>query len=106
MAKRHPSLGAGPAILDLRSYARHGPGRRDRLSSEQLALISRTVHRAPEVMVKVLNRGAKDLKTVARHLGYLSRSGKLELETDEGQKVAGKGAGKALVEDWDLGLDE
>ena len=52
--------------LDIGSYARHGPGQRDRLSSAQVAFITRTVHRAPEVMIKMLNQGGRDLGSVAR----------------------------------------
>jgi hypothetical protein len=94
------------ALLDIASYARPGPGRRDRLSQAEVELISRTVHRAPEVMVKVLTHGGKDLKSVQRHLEYLNRKGELEIETDEGERIAGKGVEKELLEDWDLDLEE
>jgi len=66
--------GAKP-LLDVASYARRGPGRRDRLSQEEVELIARTVGRTPEVMVKVLSRGGKDLKAVRRHIAYLNRGG-------------------------------
>jgi hypothetical protein len=92
--------------LDIASYARPGPARRDRLSPAEVELISRTVHRAPEVMVKVLTRGGQDLKSVQRHLAYLNRKGELEIETDDGERVAGKGVEKQLLEDWDLDLEE
>lgn len=98
--------GGSSALLDVVSYGRRGPGRRDRLSPAQVALIARTVHRAPEVMVKVLTRGGQDLRAVGRHLSYLSREGDIELETDEGPRLAGKGSEKALLEDWDLELDQ
>lgn len=91
--------------LDIGSYGRRGPTRRDRLSPGQLALIARTVRRTPEVMVKMLNAGGKDLSAVARHFEYLDRNGKLEIETDEGEKLKGKGASSALVDDWELALD-
>ena len=63
--------------MDVVSYARPGPARRDRLSLAEVELISRTVQRAPEVMVKVLTHGGKDLKSVQRHLAYLNRKGEL-----------------------------
>jgi hypothetical protein len=50
-----------------------GPGRRDHLSQEEIELISRTVRRAPEVMVKVLSRGGQDYaasQVVARGNGF------------------------------------
>jgi hypothetical protein len=91
--------------LDIGSYARHGPGRRDRLSSAQVAFITRTVRRAPEVMIKMLNQGGRDLGSVARHLKYLDRDGDLPIETDEGDPLKGNGVSKALLDDWDLELD-
>jgi hypothetical protein len=98
-------VGDGREWLDIGSYARHGPGRRARLSLGQIEFIARTVHRTPEVMVKVLNRGGQDLAAVARHIEYLSRKGELEIETDDGQRLNGKGAEAVLLDDWDLDLD-
>src|SRR5215472_8055471 len=104
MPKHLINIGESRALLDIASYARPGPARRDRLSAAEVELISRTVHRAPEVMVKVLTHGGKDLKSVQRHLAYLNRNGELEIETDEGERVTGKGLQKDLLEDWDLDL--
>lgn len=95
----------GQPLLDIASYARRGPGHRDRLSPEEIAHISRTVRRTPEVMVKVLTKDSNNLRSVARHLNYIGRYGELGLETDDGDHVQGRGAGKALVADWDLDLD-
>jgi hypothetical protein len=97
--------GAKP-LLDIASYARRGPGRRDRLSQDEVELIARTVGRTPEVMVKVLSRGGQDLKAVGRHVAYLDRGGDLDIETDDGQRLSGKGVEKELLEDWDLDLEE
>jgi Relaxase/Mobilisation nuclease domain len=57
-------------------------------------------------MVKVLSRGGQDLKAIGRHLGYLNRGGEVDIETDEGQRLSGKGVEKELLEDWDLDLEE
>ena len=100
------SISESRPSLDIASYARPGPGRRDRLSPAEIELISRTVRRAPEVMVKVLTRGGQDLKAIQRHLSYLNRKGELEIETDEGERVAGEGIEKDLLEGWDLDLEE
>jgi predicted transcriptional regulator len=105
MPKRVIKLDAKP-LLYIASYARRGPGRRDHLSQDEIELISRTVSRTPEVMVKVLSRGGQDLKAVGRHLGYLNRDGEVEIETDDGQQLSGKGVEKELLEDWDLDLEE
>lgn len=97
--------GAKP-LLDIACYARRGPGRRDRLSHDEVELIARTVGRTPEVMVKVLSRGGQDLKAVGRHVAYLNRGGDVDIETDDGQRLSGKGVEKELLENWDLDLEE
>ena len=98
--------GGSSPLLDIASYARSGPARRDRLSRTEIDLIARTVARTPEVMVKVLTRGGQDVGAVRRHLSYLNRGGELELETDDGQRFEGKGTERALLDDWDLDLEE
>ena len=105
MPRRLVDLGAKP-LFDVASYARRGPGRRDHLSQDEVELISRTVRRTPEVMVKVLSRGGQDLKAAGRHLAYLNRAGEVEIETDDGQTLTGEGVEKELLEDWDLDLEE
>ena len=106
MPRRLIEIGGGKPLLDIASYARRGPGRRDHLSSGETELIERTVRRTPEVMVKVLSRGGQDLRAVARHMAYLNRGGDVEIETDDGQRLSGKGVEKELLEDWDLDLEE
>lgn len=106
MPRRLIDVGGARPLLDIASYARRGPGRRDRLSQDEIELIARTVRRTPEVMVKVLSRGGQDLKAIGRHLGYLNRGGELEIETDDGQRLSGQGVEKELLEDWDLDLEE
>lgn len=106
MTRQLIDSGGGRPLLDIASYARRGPGNRDRLSPEEIELISRTVRRTPEVMVKVLSRGGQDLKAVSRHLAYLNRDGDVEIETDDGRRLLGKGVEKELLEDWDLDLEE
>lgn len=93
-------------LLDLVSFGRKGPGRRDQLSSVDIEHVRRTIDRTPEVMVKVLSKGGQDAKAVRRHLDYLSRRGDLELETDDGERISGKDALNALIEDWALDVDE
>jgi hypothetical protein len=91
-------------LFDLASYARPGPGRRDHLTPAQIQQIARTASRTPEVMVKVLPRGANDLGAVRRHLDYIGRKGNVDLETDDGQTLRGAHLGTDLAEDWDLEL--
>jgi hypothetical protein len=57
-------------------------------------------------MIKMLNQGGRSLGSVADHLKYLDRGGELEIETDDGAPLKGKGAATELMEDWGLDLDE
>ena len=106
MPRQLIDVGAGKPLLDIASYARRGPGRRDHLTHDEVELIERTARRTPEVMVKVLTRGGQDLKAVGRHLNYVNRRGEVDVETDDGQRLSGKGIEKELLEDWDLDLEE
>jgi hypothetical protein len=106
MPRRLIDAGGAQPLLDIASYARRGPGRRDHLSHDEIELITRTVRRTPEVMVKVLSRGGQGLKAVGRHFAYLNRDGEVEIETDDGQRLLGQGVEKDLLEDWDLDLEE
>jgi hypothetical protein len=93
-------------LLDIASYGRGGPREAGgRLTTGQLEQIQRTVSRTPEVVVKVLPRASNDLKAVGKHLDYIGRKGELELETDEGERLGGRG-GKDLLNDWDLDIDD
>ena len=72
-------------LLDIVSYGRALPERGGPLSTGQIKLITRTVGRTPEVMVKVVNKGSSSLAGVGGHVGYIGRQGAVELETDEGE---------------------
>jgi hypothetical protein len=106
MPNRMIDVRDGRALLDIFSHGRAGPGRRDRLSAAEVECIRRTVGRAPEVMIKVLSRGGQNLASVRRHVGYLSRRGELEIETDDGERRQGKELQRKLLDDWDLDLDD
>jgi hypothetical protein len=106
MPKRRIDVGGGRPLLDIRSYARRGPGQRVHLSREEIDLIQRTVTRTPEVVVKVLTRGGQNLKAVRAHFEYLNRRGELEIQTDHGERLAGDGVAARLVTDWDLDVEE
>jgi hypothetical protein len=94
LLKEHP-------LLDIASYARGGIRH---LSRAELQLIERTVHRLPEVMVKVTG-GAHKVAGVQRHLQYIDREGTLQVETDVGA-FHRPGYEKTLLKDWDLDLEE
>jgi Relaxase/Mobilisation nuclease domain len=101
MASRASSHGRAEPLCDLRSFARPGPAGRVSLSALQLEQIARTVSRAPEVIVKV-SGGAGSAAGVIAHLRYIDRHGKLEIETDEGERLKGEGIEKNITADWDL----
>lgn len=106
MSKRIFRVREGEPLLDIVSYGRGGPRENgDRLTPAQIEQIRRTVQRVPEVVVKVLSRASNDLKAAAKHLDYISRYGKLELETDDGERLHGR-LGKALLEEWDVDIDD
>jgi hypothetical protein len=102
--KRTFRIGERNPALDIVSYGRRGSGRPVPFTREQIAQIARTVHRAPEVMVKV-SGGANTVQGVAAHLGYIGRRGELEIETDDGERLLGKEVPAQLIDDWDLDLD-
>jgi Relaxase/Mobilisation nuclease domain len=92
------------AAFDLFSYARRGPSQRTQLSPAELATIRRTISRTPEVMVKVLSRGAVSAKTALKHVRYIARNGEVDLKSDSGDASI-----ESLAEHldaWDLDLEE
>jgi hypothetical protein len=91
--------------FDIFSFARPGIGRRDQLTVGQIDSIARTVGRTPEVMIKVLSRGATSTKAVRRHVEYISRKGSLDLKSDEGDSLR-SGSAASHLEDWHLDIDE
>ncbi len=92
-------------FFDPLSFARRGPGRREHLTPTQIAQIERTVGRTPEVMVNVLPKGTNSLQSVKNHIGYIGRRGKVELTSDDDEKLQGKEVADKLIADWDLELD-
>jgi hypothetical protein len=56
-------------------------------------------------MVKI-SGGARTIRGVGRHLDYIGREGRGDVEADDGERLQGKGFERALLEDWDLDLEE
>lgn len=101
----------------------NGVGRSDTqavsISAEDKARLARVVRGASEVMVKVskpakmdkhgdpiqVNRQTEGAR-VAAHFDYISRNGKLELETSLGDVLTGKAATAALCAEWMQSHDE
>jgi Relaxase/Mobilisation nuclease domain len=91
-------------LFDFVAHGRALPEHERPLSISQISLITRTVGRTPEVMVKVINKGSSSAAGVGGHVGYIGRQGAVELETDEGEVLQGQDVGNSLLEDWNLDL--
>ncbi len=81
---------------------RGGEGAAPVLSQAQArAKLERIVRKAPEVMVKISGkqRGAAHL---GEHFGYISRHGKLEVRSSEGEIITDEKRLKAIAADWDM----
>ena len=102
---RVPRSNEGGMLLNIASYARGGSRAADRLTPSQIEQIRLTVNRAPEAVVKVLPRASNDLKALGKHIDYIGRRGKLDLEGDDGERLRGR-VGAMLIEDWDLDIDD
>ena len=92
--------------FNFRAHGHYGRSDRTRLTPAQAQMVARTAARTPEVMVKVLSAGATSAKAVQRHIDYVSRKGDVELHTDDGEVIGGKGSTSSIAEDWNLDLDE
>ena len=101
MASRTPNA----PWFDFVSYGRLGHSERTVLTAAQVEYIRRTVGRSPEVMIKVLPRGATTVRAVASHIDYVGREGELAIETDEGQTLQENGVGERLAADWALDME-
>jgi hypothetical protein len=104
--KRTAAIARDPngSVLELKSLGRKGPVAQplfNPASPESLAALQRTLGRAPEVMVKVTG-GGRDTGTAQAHIDYIDRQGRLDVLTDEGERLNGKAVSAFLVEDWKL----
>jgi MobA/VirD2-like, nuclease domain len=90
-------------FLEIATLGRSGPPGTTRLSPAQVEQIRRTARRTPEVMVKVTGGGTNP-GTVAAHFAYISRRGKLEIEADDGERIAGTDAQRTFLAAWHLEL--
>lgn len=98
---------ADEPLLDIWSYGRRTSEARVHLTPAQVEQIRRTVTRAPEVMVKVSGgKGGNSASGVKAHFSYIGRRGELEIETDTGEHLRGRGANLLLLNDWDLDLEQ
>ena len=66
------------------------------------AQIARTVDQTPEVMVKITSQknAGRGMIRIDKHLEYISRNGKLEIELDDGDLMLGRADLMALKAEW------
>jgi hypothetical protein len=104
MPKRAVNVGhlTGHPWLEIASHGRRGTRQPAAFTRAQLDQIALTVRRAPEVMVKV-SGGGRSSGAVAAHLRYIGRHGKIDIETDEGERLSGTSAARSITDDWMLG---
>lgn len=58
-------------------------------------------------MIKMTSgKGSSTSRGVAAHFDYIGRNGDLEIEADDGERLIGDEAGRQLIQDWDLDMDE
>src|SRR2546429_2252098 len=95
--------GPGRPAFEIISRGRASPAAPGRFSSAMLRQIARTVRNVPEVMLKVTGGGTK-LGAVSAHVGYISREGKLEIQTVGGERITDLDRQKALLKTWHLEL--
>jgi hypothetical protein len=73
-----------------------------RAAAIRARIAATVVQRAPQVMVKVTG-GGRGMKTIAAHLRYISKNGRLDIEDERGEVQHGKDALQALADDWRFG---
>ena len=101
MPKRLFDLRDQVPLLDIVSYGGRVPGTRPTFSSAERDYIGCTVRGTPEVVIKV-SGGGHSVGAVAAHFRYIDRKGELDIETDEGDRISGKGTERELLDDWGL----
>lgn len=107
------ATGKKPDVGEQRQSSPQTSGGGKTISASDKARLARVVNKAPEVMVKV-SRPAKMDKSgnpitvnrrtegtrVSAHIEYISRNGKLDVETSDGSILTGKEATAGLYRDW------
>ncbi|MBN3846097.1 relaxase/mobilization nuclease domain-containing protein [Paraburkholderia sp. Ac-20342] len=90
-------------LLHARAPRLSRAGLRDE-AARMRAQIARTLRRTPEVMVKITNKAAsaQGMGAVRRHLRYISRNGRVELEDQNGDRIVGVEALRDLTQAWQL----
>ncbi|MGM9428715.1 relaxase/mobilization nuclease domain-containing protein [Hydrogenophaga sp. MI9] len=93
----------GNRVVKVKPQPRLGDGgMRQRADAIRKRIEATVVKRAPQVMVKVTG-GGRGMLAIAAHFRYISKNGRLDIETEQGDTVRGKSAVHELGEDWRYG---
>ncbi len=91
-----------PATVHGKDVKLTGGGKSRSLSSSGKARLGRIVSKAPEVMVKVTGRSRGGAGHLKAHMDYITRNGRLQGETQDGQRITDRASLRALHDDWML----
>jgi len=93
----------GNRVVKVKPQPRLGDrGLHQRADAIRKRIEATVVKRAPQVMVKVTG-GGRGMRAIASHFRYISKNGRLDIETEQGDTVRGKSAVHDLDEDWRYG---
>ncbi|MBO0767022.1 MAG: relaxase/mobilization nuclease domain-containing protein [Hyphomicrobiaceae bacterium] len=79
-----------------------GGGAKRPLSQSAKARLRQIVNKAPEAMVKLTGRSRGGAGHLKAHLDYLTRNGRLQAETQDGERITDRGRLRDLHDDWVL----
>jgi hypothetical protein len=93
----------GNRVVKVKPQPRLGDGGlHQRADAIRKRIEATVVKRAPQVMVKVTG-GGRGMLAIAAHFRYISKNGRLDIETEQGDTVRGKSAALEMGEDWRYG---
>jgi hypothetical protein len=93
----------GNRVVRVKPQPRLGDGSmHQRADAIRKRIEATVVKRAPQVMLKVTG-GGRGMLAIAAHFRYISKNGRIDIETEQGDTVRGKSAVHELGEDWRYG---
>jgi type IV secretion system T-DNA border endonuclease VirD2 len=100
MATRDDALWRLPGTVRGRDVKLTGTGQDRGLSPAAKAKLRRIVQRTAEAMVKVTGRSRGGAGHLKSHLDYITRNGKLQAETQDGERIVDRARLRELHDDW------
>lgn len=100
MADREDDVWRLPSSVKGKDTRLGGGGKSRSLTPTAKARLQRIVSKAPEAMVKVTGRSRGGAGHLKAHLDYITRNGRLQAETQDGERITDRAALRALHDDW------